>query len=275
MSDRTRGTILRRRARFITAALAGAGVSASLSARAQPHEDDAGSPPVGESTEGERLPPQICLSDMDIEGELVDQDDAHPCLSAPRDETPPPNDPTDELQPTICLSIVPWSEGESPYVHDGWYLRGGAGPSVLWIRTSASDEHAAALSWRFAGGSTVGPGIVVGVGADGTTARVPWIDGGETRVVTWCFGPMADWFIDPEGGFHVGGMLGPALVSIRIDESKASTGAGGALWLGYDAWLSEQLSLGGELRASGHWTQGDNGDPAAQTVALLLTGLWH
>ena len=61
-------------------------------------------------------------------------------------------------------------------------------------------------------------------------------------------GPFADWFPDPHGGFHLGGTVGLARLSLsdKDDDTTAQSpvGFGGAFVIGYDWWVSKEWSLG-------------------------------
>ncbi len=61
-------------------------------------------------------------------------------------------------------------------------------------------------------------------------------------------GLFADWFPDAKGGFHVGGLIGPAVMTVS-NPSNGSTetsarGMGAGVMTGYDFWVSPTWSLG-------------------------------
>ncbi|HMJ11336.1 MAG TPA: hypothetical protein VK524_08000, partial [Polyangiaceae bacterium] len=108
-------------------------------------------------------------------------------------------------------------------------------------------------------------------------------------------GVFIDGFPDPTGGFHVGGAIGVASLNgtfededfedeepdpDRIGEEDGGTGGiGGSVWVGYDAWIAPDWSLGGMLRFSGAVTS-SNADELEQrantkSFAILFTALYH
>lgn len=95
-------------------------------------------------------------------------------------------------------------------------------------------------------------------------------------------GAFIDGHPDPEGGFHLGGALGLAQVNaddqLRAGFEKAS-GLGFAAFVGYDAWVSNEWSLGGVLRltATRVKDRDTDGKPSVSTtsVGVMLTALYH
>jgi len=62
-------------------------------------------------------------------------------------------------------------------------------------------------------------------------------------------GPFVDGFPNPFGGWHFGGTAGLAQVSFDTGVGADSAlGFGAAAWLGHDAWVSPEWSVGGQLR---------------------------
>lgn len=235
----------------MAAALAGASLGHAEAARAQP--TDAPASPPEPPPDPQRFGPQICLSDMDLEAEVERQD-------ATREDPPTSGD---DPGPEICLSVIRWGDGEGAHRHDGWYLRMAVGAAVSWIEGNA-DERALGPAWQLAGGVTAGPALVVGISLDGAFSRAAVVS----------TGPFVDYFPWEDGGLHVGGTAGPAIL---IDDRPGGppAGAGGGLWIGQDFWVGDQLSLGPQLKATGHWLHWQDKGVEAETVSLLFSGLWH
>src|SRR5205814_1055476 len=66
-------------------------------------------------------------------------------------------------------------------------------------------------------------------------------------------GLLVDWFPDPEGGLHFGGIAGVGSASVRDSWIPDSTGSvfAGTILGGYDFWVGPQWSLGLEAFVSG------------------------
>jgi hypothetical protein len=107
-------------------------------------------------------------------------------------------------------------------------------------------------------------------------------------------GVFIDGFPDPTGGFHVGGAVGIAGFNGEFEDEPAedeerperigdkdggTAGIGGSVWVGYDAWIAPEWSLGGMLRFTGAVTS-SNADDLEQRAntrafAILFTALYH
>jgi hypothetical protein len=142
-------------------------------------------------------------------------------------------------------------------------------------------------------GGTPAPGFVIGGGILLNGAANP---SNETPAGTFdtehdtsasVFGPFIDGFPDPEGGFHVGGMLGLAGFAVRDDNEdfdEDTGGFGASAWLGYGGWVGSDWTLGGMLRLTGAATRGefelpDGSDVVEEvsvgTLSILFTALYH
>jgi hypothetical protein len=150
--------------------------------------------------------------------------------------------------------------------HDGFYLRMSLGGGSITAEGDRFDSAGVRSDYQFKGnaisadlliGGSPLPGFVIG-GAYLTNyaarERTEESEGGDAGMSFGMIGPFIDVYPNPHGGFHLGGMLGPAATVAyddRYEEQTSAVGFGGALWLGYDFWIGEQWSLGGVLRASG------------------------
>ncbi len=152
---------------------------------------------------------------------------------------------------------------------------GGGGSLDLVI--GGSPAHGLAVGGAFIGTATTNPSVDSGTG---------WKEATNTSMTLAMVGPMVDGFPDPEGGFHVGGMLGAAVLSNNgpTGDTVQSGGGGLAAWTGYGWWVSDNWSLGGLLRlgfAATKRTQDIGGLPTVtQTdrtwaVSLEFTALYH
>jgi len=153
--------------------------------------------------------------------------------------------------------------------HDGFYFRFGSGPAYGRAKTSGS-LGGTTLTAHYAGagpvyellfGGTVARGFVVGGGFLGQDIWDPdtTIESNDPNVPSTLqlngalgvlnIGPFIDWFPDDTGGAHVGGMIGIGGIGLKDRSGNADIGLGGSVWAGYDFWIANQWSLGGELRA--------------------------
>jgi hypothetical protein len=201
-------------------------------------------------------------------------------------ETPPPPPPAAE---------------PGAHLHDGFYMRISLGANGL--RSTVESDRASdpevkvsggGLSFDFLLGGTPTPGLVLGGGLLIDTAPNPnvQVDGEDVNSdfeASYGFiGPFIDGYFDPEGGFHVGGAIGFSGFTLDdkdddADDDKAFSGGGGSIWVGYDAWVSSQWSLGGMLRLSGGSGKrqlernGVDVEEKATTgsFSILFTALYH
>jgi hypothetical protein len=108
-------------------------------------------------------------------------------------------------------------------------------------------------------------------------------DAGNGTITTGLIGGFIDGFVDPKGGFHVGGAFGFAsLIADEPgprDENLETAGLGGAVWVGYDFWVGDEWSIGPLLRvmASANRDRGDETDVTAvsRSFSLSFTALYH
>jgi hypothetical protein len=151
--------------------------------------------------------------------------------------------------------------------HDGFYLRAGLGVGALALGNDKGGKGETTLStgggaFEFSMGGTVGEGFVLGgrvIAVGGEHLELESSEGTTDIDGSLGYGTLqlfADWYLDPESGFHIEGALGPAAVSYdptpRDDSTNNDTteleGVGGSIGLGLEGWVSEQWSLGGVFR---------------------------
>jgi hypothetical protein len=186
------------------------------------------------------------------------------------------------------------------HVHDGFYLRLGAG--IGGGHTSVSSDNAP----NFGVG---GPGLALNLWIGGT----PWrgvaigglasyqgqneggtvVEGKDTGAGSgagvFLLGPFIDAFPDPLRGLHFGGSLALAGVGTKADSHALELdydvkdynggGLGASGWIGYMGFVGPEYSMGGLLQLTGYATneKKDNIDRKASgySVSLSFTALYH
>lgn len=229
-------------------------------------------------------------------GEPAQPDEAQP---APAAESPsaPAAEPTKaaasqepDAKPKIDVTGPPPEPpvARSFHVHDGFYLRINLGIGAYGAKYE-NDVTAGggALSLDALVGGTPTPGLVLGGAllADHVQKATVEQDGrdiGDAIVETGMFGAFIDGFPDAKGGFHLGGALGFANIHTDVDgadEVRDDTGFGGAVWVGYDAWVGDEWSLGALLRVSAaigkSEKDGQDRDAESRALTLMFTALYH
>lgn len=198
------------------------------------------------------------------------------------------------------------AEDRHAYRHDGFYLRFGIGAGygrVVGEGTldfgspasgiSGSSDFTATYTgggpaYELLIGGTVARGLVIGGGLVGQDISRPKVQldsagltttgqiRGDSALGVGALGPFIEWYPDETGGFHLGGMVGFAIIGLN-----ESSGGGGSIWAGYDFWIGKQWSMGPELRgawASGKWTpvgQTREADESGSTYELVLSFVYH
>jgi hypothetical protein len=158
---------------------------------------------------------------------------------------------------------------------------------------SNSTMRGGGLAIDFLLGGTPTPGFVIGGGflSNGMENPSNETSGGksdtEWTVTTAVVGPFIDGFPDPEGGFHIGGMLGLANLVVQDDDNlqdEQTGGFGASLWAGYGGWVGSDWTLGGMLRLTAAATrrdfEHDDGSDVVEEVStgtftILFTALYH
>jgi hypothetical protein len=204
----------------------------------------------------------------------------------PKKDSPPK--PEDEKNPTA-------------HRHDGFYLRLSLGGGSVGARGERYDAQQNRSDYDFRGngvsfdamvGGTPAPGIAVG-GAylANTAARTDYEDDRtkDAGLSYGMIGPFVDIYPNPKTGFHIGGAVGPTVAVTFDDESNErsiAAGFGGAAWIGYDFWVSDQWSLGAMFRVQGARVETPNSRELDEdspnhdrlglgSASLMLTALYH
>lgn len=206
-----------------------------------------------------------------------------------------------EEAPQINLTAPPPAEPEQRtfHVHDGFYMRLNLGLgrlSTAFDVGAPSDVEASggtlAIDALFGGSPSTGFSMGGGIFTETLPSADVELDGSkltEADISVAMVGFFVDGFPDAKGGWHLGGALGPAAVTVQRfseddgDDGRTSSGFGLAAWGGYQAWVADDWSLGGLLRVMATRTT-DSEDNAAGTpeltatttsVTLMFSALYH
>jgi hypothetical protein len=156
-------------------------------------------------------------------------------------------------------------ELRGPRVHDGFYLRLGAGFGGYHesVTRDGADESTlvtgVASAVEFALGWAVRPGLIIGGGwvsshalASDVSVRgempPPEVVSGGAEVTL--FGPFVDWYFDPRKGLHFQAAAGVAVAhgfgmqTTDFDDDAAAVGGGIAVGFGHDWWVADEWSFG-------------------------------
>ena len=194
--------------------------------------------------------------------------------------------------PTIDLSTPPPPEpvGRTYHQHEGFYLRvgGGFGYLAANVETDTFDLESNGISLDFEAlvGGSPGPGFAIGGGIIGSLQLSgdwesdDFAGSASADLTTLLIGAFADGFPDPKKGWHVGGMIGLATASFDTpggNDGSDALGIGGAAWVGYDAWVAPDWSIGPALRLDAMRATDSDDDLTISSVGarLTLTALWH
>lgn len=258
--------------------------------------------PEAEGTEAEA--PEEEASPEVSESTPVEHPTAKPSPPEASPPPPPPQDADAKSENTVVVvntnpppkKIRP---GKRERFHDGFYLRMSIGGGYLWSEFSpgllaANDLNGRSGAFDLMLGGTPSDGLVVGAGGwfNGMDHRRAYRKGFEEEEVEgevpWgsigvgAIGPFLDYYPRPRGGFHVGGMVGFAGISVDgpgMTSDAVRDSAGGALgaWIGFDGWVGKQWSLGGQVRYLGVVSENEIEDwqGRADTLTLSFTAVFH
>jgi hypothetical protein len=199
--------------------------------------------------------------------------------------------------------VPPPTQRAGYHVHDGFYLRLGAG--IGGGHFNISSDSSASSSY-----SVGGPGLALNLWIGGTPWRGVAIGGmgtlqgiGESDTVVkgqetsedmsagyLYLGPFVDVFPDPLRGLHLGGSLGLASFAARAQgnvlknvhgvDDFAGGGFGASAWVGYMGFVGPEWSLGGmlQLTALGISDKTDSGikrSGSGYSLGVSFTALCH
>jgi hypothetical protein len=188
------------------------------------------------------------------------------------------------------------------HYHDGFYTRLGVGLGHLWStakvdvadlgETATASLSGTGMMLDLAIGGTPAPGLVIG-GAlllqDSFEPSVSFkgpLTGTQQQSTAKndslgfvLIGPMIDGFPDTDGGLHVGGSVGAAVLGLADNQGNAAKGLGLSAWVGYLWWVSSQWSIGGTARFTVAGTGRDldigKSTETTRVLGLNLTALYH
>lgn len=170
---------------------------------------------------------------------------------------------------------------------DGLYLRGalGGGGFTDDLRPDGIGPNAVASGVTFALELAIGMPLKPGLALAGFVA-IEWAQTREVRVgglavdnttvgALGMIGGMADWYLNPDQGWHLQGGLALARITVQgnDNEVESQTPVGGAILLGggYEWSLARGWSLGALLRLTGTQLKGDGYTHNFVAVSLLCS----
>jgi hypothetical protein len=192
-------------------------------------------------------------------------------------ETPPPSAPVERTY----------------HLHEGFYLRLSIGVGALNQSVSTDTREnpdysvsGGGLGYNILIGGSPATGVAIGgalmgLAATNADVEIDDRDAGEVNASHGIIGVFIDGFPQPNGGLHLGGVLGLAGDAIELDRGGTTRlgGFGGAAWVGYGFWVGPEWSLGGMLQFTGTLTRNEEDGVKQQAgslgVSLLFSALYH
>ncbi|MEZ4362774.1 MAG: hypothetical protein R3B48_21465 [Kofleriaceae bacterium] len=183
---------------------------------------------------------------------------------------------------TLPLGLATVAAHAAPRTHDELYLRAGLGGGVALGALASpggdSDSRGANVATELAVGWTFRPGLVLGVGTFPMVAPGPSysaVDAGGQH--TSATGPFVDYYFDPRGGLHAqGGLLFAAgYLDGGEREGVVGLGYGAMVGVGYDAFVTDQWSVGGLARVTASRLEGVDDHLSLASPSLLVTVTYH
>jgi hypothetical protein len=183
------------------------------------------------------------------------------------------------------------------YFHDGFYLRAAIGGGrfrddfkheVLGLFGLGLEGHAEgpSVSGEVTAGYAIKPGLILGGGVffeqvASPKVEIEDVDYSDTVSVGTLImaGPIIEWYLKPEGGFHLGGGPVGARLEIKDDSGDLSehepVGGGGVVGVGYEWWIGEQWALGLMGRFAVARLQDDDIVHTVTAISLLANVTYH
>jgi hypothetical protein len=199
---------------------------------------------------------------------------------------------TEDNPPKIVFSTAPLpapNGGDSSrtfHFHDGFYARLGVQYGLTGggfsIGDTTIDYFGSQLSLDLLIGGTPSDGLAVGGGVLLGSLLQPDMEVGGANIATrnvplLVLGPFIDGFFSPQGGWHAGALLGLGALG-KTPETEGSAGIGASVWFGYDKWVGDDWSIGGQIRFLGIAAGGNKPEDfssSALGVNLGFSVLYH
>jgi hypothetical protein len=183
------------------------------------------------------------------------------------------------------------------YFHDGFYLRAAIGGGrfrddfkheVLGLFGLGLEGHAegASVGGELSAGWAVKPGLIIGGGVfveqvASPKVEIEGVDYSDTVSVGTLImgGPIIEWYLNPEGGFHLGGGPVGARLEIKDESGDLSehepVGGGGVVGVGYEWWVAEQWALGVMGRFAAARLEDDDIVHVVTVASLMVNVTYH
>ena len=205
---------------------------------------------------------------------------------APNDSAPSAPVEEDRAGRKMDLRVPPPTPAapQKAYVHEGFYFRAAVGPGILYpsITNQATNTSGGSTGFGVALDALVGgspaPGLAFGGGAIAHVGSGGKFDGDSVGAMFHLnVGPFFDAFPNRKAGFHLGVLLGGSTMSLssNVSPQRQLWGGGGALWLGWDAWVAPEWSAGFMLQTGGSYVAATDVGAALFHAQLLITLLNH
>jgi len=203
--------------------------------------------------------------------------------------------------------------------HEGLYLRAGVGPSYFvdsvesepyaimpgFVGTAKGTVKGISPAFEIAAGHSVSRGLILGGGVYAHVVPSPSARGAEASGTVMgtnvsanvdinfasssmvLVGPVADYYVDPEGGFHVQGSLGLGILTlgegtvegtvmgytILPTPSQKGYGLAAMVGAGYEWHVAGKWALGVLARVVAGRGSGDDGAGVSWTHTVFVPGL--
>ena len=162
--------------------------------------------------------------------------------------------------------------------HDGFFLRTGLGGASLSLKPPVGETlSGSGGAFDLAIGGTLGSGFVL-AGDLAFNSFKKTVFNTDITYTLVSLSLLGDWYFDPKGGLHAQLGLGSAGVDAAARGTSGSVGNGGivTLGVGYDAFVSDEWSLGGLLRFQRVTLKKDDVETATVTnVGVFFVATYH
>ncbi len=176
---------------------------------------------------------------------------------------PPPPSPAPPPPTVVYVAPAPPPPPAMASRHTGFYLRlaigGGGFTDSFRLEALNVGYDGTATGGTFASelgiGGAVAPGLIIGGALYGESMVNPTVtvagfaQASNVQVGTLgMIGPFVEWYLNPERGFHLGGALTAARITLSDSNGNVTNNAivgGGLVFdVGYEWWIGQQWGLG-------------------------------